>query len=118
MPLNKLCICTIANIILVSFILVVSFYLIRRFYGINLNNIETFRVAGGICKPVIRNQINMNALARPLNTIAQSLQNIDNKLDFINGFKTIKEGKGKYDKTAKVPRSHYPDKRNDYKYAR
>ena len=30
--------------------------------------------------------------------------------------RTSKEGKGKYDKTAKVPRSHYPDKRNDYKY--
>ena len=108
-PLKKVCICTIANIILVSFILVVSFYLIRRFYGINLKkNIEPFRSIGGsVCKPVIQNKIDMGALAKPLSTISKSLENIDAKLDFVNGFKTIKT-KGEGNKEREVNRIKYP----------
>ena len=124
-PSKKICACTIVNIILVTFILVISFYLIRRLNRvdwervINLSkNIEPFRSSGGVCKPVIQNKINMNQLAKPLSVIAKSLENIDAKLDFVNGFKTIKEGKGKLDKNAKVPRKNYPDKKNRYKYAK
>ena len=118
---KNLSICAIANFIIVSFILILSFYLICHLNGINLNNVEKFRVGGiggGICKPVIQNKINMNALAKPLNDIATSLKKINAKLDFVNGFKTIKEGKGRYDKNPKVPRKHYPDPGNRYRFDR
>ena len=118
---KNVCLCTVFNILLVSFILILSFYLIRRINKIDLKkNIETFRTTGfgGVCKPTIKNQINMNKLAGPLNSIANSLASIDAKLDFVNGFKTIKEGKGKLDKNAKVPRKSYPDRRNRYRFSR
>jgi len=122
--LPNICLCTVFNLLLISFIVIISFYLIRRINTINLKkSVENFRVSksysvGGVCKPVIQNKINMNKLVRPLNGIAKSLQNIDAKLDFVNGFKTIKEGKGKFDKNSKVPRKFYPDRRNLYKFSR
>ena len=119
--LKNVCLCTVFNVLLISFIVIISFYLIRRINTINLKkSVENFRASGvgGVCKPVIQNKINMNQLVRPLNGIANSLANIDAKLDFINGFKTIKEGKGKLDKNSKVPRKSYPDRRNLYKFSR
>lgn len=104
-PFGKLCICTIVNFFIVSFILIVSFYLIRRFNGINLKNIETFQIARTGTNPVIK--INMDKIIKPLNKISNSLQNIDAKLDYVNGFKTIKT-KGKGNKGREVKRSSYP----------
>ena len=121
--LKNVCLCTVFNVLLISFIVIISFYLIRRINRINLKkSVENFRVraggVGGVCKPVIQNKINMNQLAGPLNGIANSLASIDAKLDFVNGFKTIKEGKGKLDKASKVPRKSYPDRRNRYRFSR
>jgi hypothetical protein len=122
--LKNVCLCTVFNVLLISFIVIISFYLIRRINRINLKkSVENFRVSksggiGGVCKPVIQNKINMNQLVGPLNGIANSLASIDAKLDFVNGFKTIKEGKGKLDKNSKVPRKSYPDRKNRYKFSR
>ena len=101
------CLCSILNILLLSFILIISFYLIRRVNRINFKkNVEQFQTSS-FCKPVIKNEINMNKLSSPLSKIAKSLENIDAKLDFINGFKTIKT-KGKSNREREVNRKNYP----------
>jgi|TARA_B110000211_G_C13974511_1_gene506482 hypothetical protein len=112
--LRNICICTVFNILLVSFIIIISFYLIRRVNRINLKEkVETFRTSGSVCKPVIRNEINMNKLSIPLSKIATSLGNIDAKLDFVNGFKTIKTDDN--NKTKSVNRNKYPFGEGDSK---
>ena len=113
--MKRICLCSIINVSLVLFILIISFYLIRRVNKINLKNrVESFNA--GLCKPVIQNKISMNKLADPLSRIADSLENIDGKIDFINGFKNVKTGKKKKDKTSEVPRSLYPDKNNTFRF--
>lgn len=113
--MKRICLCSIVNVSLVLFILIISFYLIRRLNKINLKNkVESFNT--GLCKPVIQNKISMNKLAGPLSRIANSLESIDNKIDFINGFKTVKTGEKKKDKTAEVPRALYPDKNDKFRF--
>jgi len=117
--LKNVCLCTVFNVLLISFIVIISFYLIRRINRINLKkSVENFRVSksggiGGVCKPVIQNKINMNQLAGPLNGIANSLASIDAKLDFVNGFKTIKNDSN--NKTKSVHRKNYPFGKGDSK---
>jgi len=119
--LKNVCLCTVFNVLLISFIVIISFYLIRRINRINLKkNVENFIVSrtggigvGGVCKPVIQNKINMSKLAVPLNVIAKSLVNIDAKLDFVNGFKTIKSDSN--NKTKSVNRKNYPFGKGDSK---
>lgn len=119
--LKNICLYTVFNFLLIFFIVILSFYLIGHINRINSKkNLEKFRTTriGRHCNPVIQNKINMNQLARPLDRISKSLQNIDAKLDFVNGFKTIKEGKRKSDKTSEVPRLYYPDNKNEYKFSK
>ena len=89
--MKRICLCSIINVSLVLFILIISFYLIRRVNKIKQKNrVESFNT--------------------------DSLENIDGKIDFINGFKNVKTGKKKKDKTSEVPRSLYPDKNDTFRF--
>lgn len=101
---KKICVCTIVNILIITFIIIVSFYLLRRLNRINIKKKEQFVSS---YRPVIKNVIDVRSLAEPLNVIADKLGRIDAKLDYVTGFKNIKEDKKK-NKTPSIIRTKYP----------
>ncbi len=96
--LRKICLCTIVNLSLILFIIVVSFYLLRRLN--NNDNIETFK---SLCPTVI----DTKPLVNSLNTLSDNLSSIDSKLDYITGFKSIKNDK-EDNRSREVSRKNYP----------
>lgn len=116
--LKKVCLCNLINVILIVFIFVVSFYLIRR---LNKVDIETFAVKssfGHVCQPTVKNNIKLDPLVESIKNLTEKLSNIDKKLDYITGFKSIKsseeittddDGNEINNRPVAVNRQNYPD---------
>ena len=109
--LKKVCLCNLINVILIVFIFVVSFYLIRR---LNRVDIETFTVIRpglrDVCNTTVKNDIKLDPLVNSIKKLTERLRNIDSKLDYLTGFKTVDDsgktikyphGKGKLDTQTK-----------------
>lgn len=106
--LRNITICSIINIIFILFIIIVSFYLIRRLNRIEIKkNVETFVSKsvsrGSSIRPVVN--INLDSLNGSINNLANKLESIDRKLDYMTGFKSF-EGKAK--KVNNSKKNRYP----------
>ena len=103
--LKKICLCTILNVLLVSFILVISFYLIRR-----LNrplSIEKFAISKVVSARTCPPPIDVSGLVKALNSLSNKMGSIDSKLDYLTGFKSIKSD-NKSNMNREVSRKKYP----------